>query len=406
MAEKNVNKRWFMLAVGILSMLFSGVLYAWSILKVPFRETFGWPDSVLSLSYTLTLCFFCIGAFLGSILAKRIGVKLSVILAGAAVGTGFVSTAFLTGERAYLIYVTYALLAGTGIGIAYNVIISTVSAWFPDKKGLCSGCLMMGFGASTLILGNLIAAFFENESIGFQKTYVIVGIAIAAVLVVSGLLIRRPDPDTVFPAPKAKKSLKKEDFETKDYTTAEMVKRFTYWRAFVCLVFLTAVGSSVIGFARDLVLSVGGASDLATTLVGVLAVFNGIGRILTGALFDNAGRKNTMILSNVVTILAAATTLVAVCVSSLPLCIVGLCLTGLSYGSCPTVVSAFTSAFYGTKHFAKNFSITQFSLIGAALISSVNGTLLDKSGGYVLPFAVLLSLASVALALNFSIKRP
>lgn len=406
MAEKNVNKRWFMLAVGILSMLFSGVLYAWSILKVPFKETFGWSDSVLSLSYTLTLCFFCIGAFLGSILAKRIGVKLSVILAGAAVGTGFVSTAFLTGERAYLIYVTYALLAGTGIGIAYNVIISTVSAWFPDKKGLCSGCLMMGFGASTLILGNLIAAFFENESIGFQKTYVIVGIAIAAVLVVSGLLIRKPDPDTVFPAPKAKKSLKKEDFETKDYTTAEMVKRFTYWRAFVCLVFLTAVGSSVIGFARDLVLSVGGASDLATTLVGVLAVFNGIGRILTGALFDNAGRKNTMILSNVVTILAAATTLVAVCVSSLPLCIVGLCLTGLSYGSCPTVVSAFTSAFYGTKHFAKNFSITQFSLIGAALISSVNGTLLQAAGSYVAPFVVLLSLASVALVLNFSIKKP
>ena len=406
MTEKNVNKRWFMLAVGILSMLFSGVLYAWSILKVPFKETFGWSDSVLSLSYTLTLCFFCIGAFLGSILAKRIGVKLSVILAGAAVGVGFVSTAFLTGERAYLIYVTYALLAGTGIGVAYNVIISTVSAWFPDKKGLCSGCLMMGFGASTLILGNLIAAFFENESIGFQKTYVIVGIAIAAVLVVSGLLIRKPDPDTVFPLPKAKKSLKKEDFETKDYTTAEMVKRFTYWRAFVCLVFLTAVGSSVIGFARDLVLSVGGAPELATTLVGVLAVFNGIGRILTGALFDNAGRKNTMILSNVVTILAAATTLLAVCVSSLPLCIVGLCLTGLSYGSCPTVVSAFTSAFYGTKHFAKNFSITQFSLIGVALISSVNGTLLQAAGSYVAPFTVLLSLASVALVLNFSIKKP
>ena len=210
----------------------------------------------------------------------------------------------------------------------------------------------------------------------------------------------------MFPAPQSKKKLLKESFEIRDYTTQEMIKRFTYWRAFICLVFLTAVGNSVISFARDLVLSVGATRDLATTLVGVLAVFNGIGRILTGILFDKVGRKNTMIAANIITILAAGTTLASVCVSSLPLCITGLCLTGLSYGSCPTVVSAFTSAFYGTKYFAKNFSITNSNLVGAALISAVNGNLLASTGGYVIPFVVLLSLSVAALLLNFSIKRP
>lgn len=406
MTEKNINKRWFMLCIGTFVMLFSGVLYAWSILKVPLHENFGWQESALTLNFTLTMCFFCIGAFLGSILIKWIGTKMSIILSGLSVGAGFILTAFLNGNSIFLLYITYGLLAGTGIGVAYNVVISTVNSWFPDKKGLCSGCLLMGFGASTLILGNVIAAFFENEKIGWQKTYIIVGLVIAVVLIISGILLKRPDPDMVFPEPKAKKNTVKENFEARDYTTGEMVKRFTYWRAYLCLVFLTAVGNSVISFARDLVLSVGATVSLATTLVGVLAVFNGIGRILTGALFDRAGRKYTMIAANIITILAAGTTLIAVSVSSLPLCVVGLCLTGLSYGSCPTVVSAFTAAFYGTKHFPKNFSITNSNLVFAAFITALNGNLLASSGGYLVPFMVLLGLAVVALLLNLSIKRP
>ena len=83
-----------------------------------------------------------------------------------------------------------------------------------------------------------------------------------------------------------------------------MIKRFTFWRAFFFLVFNTAVGSAVISFARDLVLSVDAAPALATTLVGVLSVFNGIGRILTGAVYDALGRKTTMLASNILTIFA------------------------------------------------------------------------------------------------------
>ena len=55
------------------------------------------------------------------------------------------------------------------------------------------------------------------------------------------------------------------------------------------MAFITAVENSVISYARDLVLSVGAAPALATTLVGVLAVFNGLGRILTGAVYDVLG---------------------------------------------------------------------------------------------------------------------
>ena len=404
--QVNLRKRWSYLATGVFAMLFSGILYAWSILKIPFAESFGWSASVLSLNFTLTMCFFCLGAFFGSLICKRIGPKYTLLIAGALVGAGFILTGLLTADMPYLLYLTYALLAGTGIGISYNVVVATVCAWFPDKKGLCSGCLMMGFGVSTLLLGSTISILFENPTVGWSKTFMLLGAVIAAVLVMAGLVLELPAADTKLPAPKAKKAARKESFEVRDFTTGEMLRSFTFWRAFTCMAFMTAVGNSVISFARDLVISVEATPVLATTLVGVLSVCNGFGRILTGAVFDALGRRKTMICANAVTIVAAGVTLVAVQMHSLPVCIAGLCLAGISYGSCPTVTSAFAASFYGQKYFSVNYSLTNFNLIIAAFIANFSNSLLATTGGYTAAFVMLLVLAVAALGLNVSIRKP
>ncbi len=405
--QNSLKKRWFYLAAGVFAMLFSGVLYAWSILNVPFKEDFGFSADVLSLNFTLTMCFFCLGAFFGSLICKKIGVKITLIVAGLLVGAGFVSTGMLTAQSSpWLLYITYAILAGTGIGISYNVVVSTVCSWFPDRKGFCSGCLMMGFGISTLLMGNIISVLFENPAFGMSKTYILLGAVLAVVLAAAGIILRKPSENDELPSPKASKNVKKEAFESRDFTTAEMLKSFTFWRAFVFMAFITAVGNSVISFARDLAISVDAPVTLAVTLVGVLSVCNGLGRILTGALYDALGRRTTMILANILTIVAAGITLLAVQLHSLPVCIIGLCLTGLSYGSCPTLTSAFTSSFYGQKYFSVNYSLTNFNLIAAAFIAKFANTLLEQNGGYTAPFVMLLILAVVALGLNVSIKKP
>ena len=403
--QTNISKRWWILAAGVATMLFAGILYAWSILKAPFAAELGYDASALALGFTLAMSFFCLGGFISGQLVKRIGTRLTIIIAGLIAGLGFVLTSFVGAGNALLLYLTYSFLGGSGIGISYIVIISTVNSWFPDRRGLSSGALMMGFGASTLLLGKVADLLFAS-SVGWRKTYIIIGIVIAAVIVLSSFAIKAPDKDTVFPKKKKTGKAKQENFEVRDYTPSEMVRRFTFWRAFFALICLTAVGSSVISFARDLALSVGAEAALATTLVGVLAVCNGLGRIITGALFDAMGRRFTMIAASVLTIFAAAVTLVAVSIGSLPICIIGLCLTGLSYGTSPTVASAFTSAFYGQKHFATNLSICNFNLMIASFIATACSSLQSASGGYAAPFILLLSLASVALVLNISIKKP
>lgn len=398
--------RWPYLVVGVVAMLFAGIIYGWSILKAPLAAAFGWSASDLALNFTLTMCFFCLGGVVGGLLAKRIGPKITVIIAAVLACAGFLLTGRLSGERVVTLYLTYGLMGGLGIGMSYNVIISATNAWFPDKKGTCSGALMMGFGASALVLGNVAGALIENPAVGWRSTFTLLGLALGVVLVIAGLIVRNPPAGAALPQPKAKQSAKGEDFGARDYTPGEMARRFTFWRAFVCIIFLAAVGNTVISFARDLSLSVGASAALSTTLVGVLSVCNGLGRILTGALFDLLGRRRTMLLANLVAIVAAGLTLLSVQVGSVPLCVVGLCVTGISYGACPTISSAFTSAFYGTRHFPINFSIMNFNLMGASFMATAASVLLTSTGGYVAPFLLLLALSVVALALNLSIKRP
>lgn len=403
--NQKLSMRWAFLVIGVFAMLFAGILYAWSILKTPLAAEFGWGASELALNFTLAMSTFCIGGLLGAQLSKRAGHRIALITSGVLSASGFMLTALLQDSSVGMLYITYGILAGLGIGIAYNVVISTVSAWFPDQKGLCSGCLMMGFGASALILGNATNLLFQS-SLGWRSTYIILGAAICIALILAGLLLQKPGPQIVLPKPKAAKTTGTENFEQQNYTSRQMLCRPSFWMAFICISFLAAVGSSVISFARDLALSVNAPESLAVSLVGILSVFNGLGRILTGAVFDTIGRRKTMLCANVLTICAATVTLLAVYIGSLPLCIVGLCLTGISYGSCPTITAAFTSSFFGMKYFSTNMALMTFTVMGGSLIATVSNRILEATGGYTVTFFMLLTLTMIALILNVFIRKP
>ena len=404
-SSKSLGIRWLILAVGVVTMLFAGIIYAWSIIKSPFAGL-GFEAEDLAFNFTLTMSFFCIGGLLSTQLVKLLGVRLTIILSGVLAGAGFVLSSLLGEGQTVLLYLTYALMAGLGIGIVYITIISSVNAWFPDRKGLSSGALMMGFGASSLVLGNLADSLFKSD-FGWRNTYILLGILLAVVLCLSAIFIKRPDSSVTLPEPKKLKGKGAENFEIKDMKPTEMIRRFTFWRAFVFLICVTAVGSSVISFSKDFILSFDGEkAALATTMVGVFAICNGLGRIITGAVFDALGRRFTMLAASLLTVLAAGITLLSAVIGSLPLAIVGICLIGMSYGTSPTVASAFTASFYGNKHFASNLGVMNFNLMCASFTATLCANILKATGGFVAPFILLVSLAAVSFALNFTIRKP
>ena len=261
---------------------------------------------------------------------------------------------------------------------------------------------MMGFGISTLILGNISNLLFRLPRFGWRATYVLIALLLASALFLCSRILKQPD--IPFESPEVKvndRSLQ----EKSGISPREMIKTGSFWKVFFCMTFLAAVGSFVISIAKDLALASGANDNFSAVLVGVLSVCNGLGRIFSGALFDYAGRRRTFLFTNIVTIFAAIVILLAVGQQLLWLCIVGLILTGISYGSCPTIAAAFTSDFYGWKYYSTNFSIMSFTLMTASFISAGMNILLTHTENYQTVFLFLLILSIIALFFNLSVKK-
>ena len=97
--EQTLKKRKLILTFGVFSMLFAGVIYSWSILKVPLGSELKIDSSSLALSYTLTMCFFCLGGLLGSVLNKRFSTSALTIASGIIAGLGFILTGLVVGSE-------------------------------------------------------------------------------------------------------------------------------------------------------------------------------------------------------------------------------------------------------------------------------------------------------------------
>ena len=395
----NNTKRYLYLIVGTIALLFAGTVYAWSILKVPLAQNFGWTVPQLTVNFTLTMSFFCLGGILGSLLNKKIGLRNTLIISAILSGAGFIFTSFLSGSSISMLYIWYGIICGLGIGIAYNNIISTVNQWFLDKKGFSSGVLLMGYGASSLVIGSIAAKTIANANFGWRSTYLSIGIALFIVLFACAMILKTRVFDTV------NKTADSSALQVKDYTLAEMLKSISFWKALAVITFLAACGNTVISIAKDISLASGLTETLAVTMVGILSVCNGLGRIICGLIFDKFGCKKTMVYADVLTIIAGIVILIAVMNSSVVLCIAGLCIVGLSFGCCPTISAAFIADFFGKKNYNLNYSVFNLNLLIASLIASLESYLLAVSGGYSVPFIVLIALAVVALGITLSIKK-
>lgn len=400
------NRRLQILLVGIAVMFVIGIIYAWSILKAPLQEEFQWSASELALNFTLMMCMFCLGGMISGASLSRIPVKIILVTAGIMAWVGFYNASKINENGIAALYLTYGILAGLGIGIGYNAVISVVNEWFTDKKGTSSGALMMSFGASALVFGNM--ADWLIRYIGWRSTYRVLGICCGLVLLLAAVVMKHPESikKTAELQPLEKAQNSKPDKREMNYTPGEMVKRPEFFRFFVFLILACAVGNSTISMARDVAAGVGASASLASILAGALSLCNGCGRIVSGMMFDRCGQKRTMLIDGIITIIAPVIMLIAVREKSVILCGIGLCVTGVSYSFQPPVTSSVVASFYGMKHFSINYSITNLMMIPASCVATLVGVLYTKTDSFSVPFMVLIVCAVFSFFLNIGIKNP
>ncbi|HAD19275.1 MAG TPA: MFS transporter, partial [Lachnospiraceae bacterium] len=134
---KHLN-RWVYVIVGVVTLLMAGLIYAWSVMSKTIGASYDWSAASLSLTFTLVMLFFCVGSLLAGIFSKKIKPRIYLILSAVLFLAGFL-TASGTGSSLVTLYLGFGALCGLGAGFAYNAVMGTVCAWFPDKQGLISG---------------------------------------------------------------------------------------------------------------------------------------------------------------------------------------------------------------------------------------------------------------------------
>ena len=387
------NIRWLYAAVGTVILLFAGLVYAWSVLSSPIAAEFSqWTQSQLSLTFTLVMTFFCVGGLAAGLVAKRLEPKYNVWIAGLLFLAGFVLSSYT--RSLLMLYLGFGVCCGFASGFVYNAVMSTVSRWFPDQQGLISGILLMGFGIGSFLVGKVYQAAIPAETGGWRVGFRVIGIVIFVVFAICAFFLVKPGADFTPPAAKQKKKVGK---VLGEYSTAQMLKTPSFWLYFVWAILLSAAGLSLISQASGVAREVGSEVSAGTiaTVVGLISIFNGLGRILFGGLFDRIGRSKTMLAVSAAFIVTAVILVAALQTGSFPLIVVGFVCGGLAYSGVTPTNSAFINTYYGPKHYAVNLPMINLNLIIASFGSTIAGALYDSTRSY---FAVYLLMAVLAVA--------
>lgn len=400
--------RWIYAAVGVIMLLLAGLVYAWSVLSVPLGAYFTqWSKARLSLTFTICMMSFCIGCMAGGMAAGKIKVRFRVWISGVLFLLGFTLAGRANSPAA--LYLGYGGFCGFASGFVYNAVLSTMSAWFPDKQGLISGILLMGFGISSFLVGKVYQAFTPSgEGIeAWRTSFFVFGILLMAVLAVCGFFFDKPETEdlkaqnVVIPEKKegGKKGL--------DLDTGQMVKRPSFWLFFLWTIAIGGAGMALISQADGIAREVGPQVDAGTiaTVVGLISIFNGLGRVFFGYLFDRKGRKATMSMVGICFSLSSLILAGAVGLKAFPLIIAGFICCGFSYGGLNPSISAFVNASYGASHYPMNFSVMNLNLLIASFGGTIAGMLFDASGSYMTTLFYMIGSGAVSLAFTLMIRR-
>ena len=382
-------------------MLLAGFVYAWSILSAPIAEEFpSWTSAQLSLTFTLCIAFFCLGGVAGGMLQGRMPARFIVRAASVLFLAGFFLASRTRGP--WVLYLGYGILCGTASGFAYNAVMNTVPKWFPKNQGLISGILLMGFGASSMIIGTAFTALTPETAGAWRSSLLFMGALMAVVLAAGSFFIRAPEKVATGSASAPEAQAKP------GFSPGQMLRQPGFWRFFAWSTLLSGSGLIVIAQARSLAIVVGprlSAGTLSFT-VGLISVCNGLGRILIGAMFDRFNHKIAMRAVVLLYLVGATLITLSFFSGSYPLLAAGFVALGFGYGGGPTTSAALTRIFYGSNHYAVNFSIANLNLMVASLSSTAEGALYDATGSFLSVFVLLFFCILAAMIVMPGIRKP
>ena len=275
-----------------------GTVYAWSFFQTILVHQGGWTHTETAWAFSIAIFTLGVSAAWAGNMLSRLGPRFLAVTGSILFSGGYViSGAALHLDSIPLFYLGYGVIGGAGIGLGYVTPVATVAKWFPDRKGLATGIVVMGFGVGAFLLSKGLAPFLIVRTAGaLPLVFVWLGIVFAAILIPCSLALSDPPASASRAAAAADDSLEYGEPESAG-TYLRTTQFIIMWIVFF---FNIAAGISVISFQSEILQEIWGLADnsiepttlaeYGATLIAASSICNGLGRLFWGLLSDRFGR--------------------------------------------------------------------------------------------------------------------
>jgi OFA family oxalate/formate antiporter-like MFS transporter len=385
--------RWIIAIAAFLMQIALGSVYAWSVFLNPVIKLYSVPKAQANLTFSIVLLALGITAGFGGYFNNRFGPRVVATAGGILYGLGVILAGLTAStHNLLLLYLTYGVIGGIGIGLGYIVALAMLIKWFPDRRGFITGLAVAGFGAGAVATGQIAAPLVDPKSssfIGVGSTFTYLGIAYLVIVVLVAQFFRTA-PDGYAPAGWTPTTRQRTDRAVRDYTLPEALRLPRWYLLWLILALNVTAGAALISVASPLAQSFTGVTaTTAALIVSTIAIFNGAGRLFWGWVSDGIGRPFTFLSLFVIQIIAFAVlpSISTFAVLLIPAAIIGLCYGG-GFGTMP----AFAADFFGPKNAGTIYGamLTAWSaggIVGPLLIASID----YKTALYIIAVIMLVS---------------
>ena len=400
------NKRWLYLGVGTILLIFCGLIYGWSLFKEPFGQVYpDWSLSQLSMTFTISMVFFCLGGFVAGKLSAKLKPKYIIMISGLLLLIGFFGVSRLNPENSAssltMLYVTYGLLCGFGIAFAYGITIGNTVRFFPDKRGLIAGISTAAYGAGSIIFPPIMQSLIGSGGVMF--TFRVLGILFGVMIIIAACFITEP-PEGWMPTgwtPPAVKNSSGASAEGKNWKLMLADTRF-YLMIIAFTIFATG-GLRVVSQGSPMAQAIGGVdAAVAATAVSIIGLANTGGRVLWGWVSDKVGRYPALGIMAVIVAVSGFALSAFTESGSLALFLVFAMLIAMCYGGSMGVYPALTADAFGIKYNGVNYGIMFIGFaLGGYIGPILANSLYDNTGSYSVPLMAVGAMGVVALIILF-----
>lgn len=334
------KNRWFIATMATLAHMCLGTVYAWSFFQNPVAETFGWSNAATAGAFSLAIFVLGVTAAWGGINIDRIGSRKMAVIGSFLYASGYIISYFaFQASSVVMLYLGYGLVGGMGLGLVYVAPVATVSGWFPDKQGLATGMVVMGFGLGAFVMSKVLAPIFMGMfNNNLSHTFLAIGILLLVILPIFSSFLQTKEKSAITKAVNG--------------NMLHVIVKPSYIFIWIMFMLNIVAGMIFLSFQSPLfqdLLKTEGLTDVAelaakgATLIAVSAIFNGVGRFFWGAVSDKLGRVTSFRLIFIIEIVV----FVLLIVSKSPvLFFIGVCIVLLCYGGGFGIVPALVKERY------------------------------------------------------------